>query len=632
MRVLQFNVCGTADQCPSKGAVEFLAENVANSINSSAPDVVTLNEACSPQVDRIIAEAEGHWVKRFATAKKAGGECGDYGNAILTRTEPVKHRLNKALYPAPENAEPSTEEQRRLLCVIVRLRGQEVQVCSTHLAAGSDGKAADIRHRQAAEIMFKHLRPAFDADRPLILAGDFNAEPGDRETGPFYRDEKLSDAFTGRDRCSIADAPCDSDVVTYNILHQDPVKKIDYVLFSDHFTDRRGTIHPPRQDEAWEDHSEGEGGRAINPHGYLSDHKLLRAQGTLGGGGGPDDPPVDAPPVADAGPDRGGDEGSSIELAGSASDDRSTPSVRWSYSAVGAVDPGTECGFSPADAARASFTCNDDGVFDVTLTATDSLGQTSSDTARVTVDNVAPEVTLTGAEDWQAFRTPAEVESGAAISDPGTNDAHTCEADWDDGTGDTGGAESDACTLRHTYDAPGMYTIKVGATDDDGASGSGEVMVVAYDTNGASVTAIGEFRSPAGANADDPDATGPVWVDATPLYLLGGPKPVGLVGFGPGVGGLLGLGADGFRATELEWLVVTPDGKFAVKGSDARKGTGFVLYGHLRGDHGLRMVIHSGAHPTAENSDYDNVRGAGYDVDRFTPQRADLEAAAVTAW
>ncbi|TXK40057.1 hypothetical protein [Nonomuraea sp. C10] len=77
-------------------------------------------------------------------------------------------------------------------------------------------------------------------------------------------------------------------------------------------------------------------------------------------------------------------------------------------------------------------------------------------------------------------------------------------------------------------------------------------------------------------------------------------------------------------ATELEWLVITPDGKAAVKGKATvagRSGYGFVLYGHDEPDR-LRLVVwplsqapYPGGPPA-----YDNRRVDEFDIDRFDPQ------------
>jgi len=119
------------------------------------------------------------------------------------------------------------------------------------------------------------------------------------------------------------------------------------------------------------------------PHGdaattEVSDHVPLRGRASLlrgldsGGGPGPGGP-GDQPPTVDAGPPVGGDEGSAIQLLGSATDPEGTPSVSWSYASVGGVDPGTSCSFADRNSTRTAINCNDDGVFRATLSASDGV-------------------------------------------------------------------------------------------------------------------------------------------------------------------------------------------------------------------------------------------------------------------
>ncbi|MEV1000966.1 hypothetical protein [Nonomuraea sp. NPDC050202] len=77
-------------------------------------------------------------------------------------------------------------------------------------------------------------------------------------------------------------------------------------------------------------------------------------------------------------------------------------------------------------------------------------------------------------------------------------------------------------------------------------------------------------------------------------------------------------------ATDLEWLVITPDGKAAVKGTatvGGESGYGFVLYGYDDPDK-LRLVIwrSSDGPVPGDTLVYDSSRGSSYDVDQAKPQ------------
>ena len=72
-------------------------------------------------------------------------------------------------------------------------------------------------------------------------------------------------------------------------------------------------------------------------------------------------------------------------------------------------------------------------------------------------------------------------------------------------------------------------------------------------------------------------------------------------------------------SSDLEWLVVTPNDKIAIKGTSGDQG--FVLYANDADPDRLRLVVwplSAGAYPT-DILTYDNVRGAGYDLDLAGP-------------
>jgi hypothetical protein len=78
-------------------------------------------------------------------------------------------------------------------------------------------------------------------------------------------------------------------------------------------------------------------------------------------------------------------------------------------------------------------------------------------------------------------------------------------------------------------------------------------------------------------------------------------------------------------STEIEWLVVTPDRKVALKGASRAPGRddlGFVIYGDATDPNRFRIVVW----PLALNAFpedalvYDNRPGASYDLDVADPQ------------
>jgi hypothetical protein len=357
---------------------------------------------------------------------------------------------------------------------------------------------------------------------------------------------------------------------------------------------------------------------------------------TVGTGG--DAPGRDMPPTVRAGDDVLGREGSAVQLNGSADDEQGPPAVHWSYAPSSAVDPGTTCSFSDPNSLTSTFTCNDDGTFTVTLTADDGVNAPVSDSLEATISNVSPGrrpvPELAASADtgiaparWSLFRVGDTVPLSVPYLDPGSNDTQTCVVDWDDSRSDTYPGTGSDCDRPHVYTAAGMYTITVRITDDDGGSDIRSTMVIVYDP------AAGVGRGNGWLNAPGNTA-----FDFTSSYpTRAATVPDGAVTFALPPAANLNLR----NHQQLDWLVVTPDGKVAVKGTAERipgQRVSFVLYGYdgcptgqttgcQVGPDKLRMVVwDSATHgpvPDDVPTIYDNRAGSSFDVDAANPQVID---------
>lgn len=593
-RVFQFNMKGVIDEGDSDGSTEVGAvPAVVGSVSDFHPDIVTLNELCEQQFDSLatkFAQAGwrmyGMWDGDVRHDNCGPGDTDGWAGKALFSREPV----------VPE---PNVTDH--MGCASTELRGRTIQACVLHLPTDADDNV--VESRKAAEA----VDPYVDQGVPTLLAGDFNAEPGDTGMDHFYRHNGGTGRFHDadeRDRfhCVAArttEESCRSGEVTFPTFLNP--RKLDYVFLSDEFTDVRA-------DATTTD---------------ISDHLPLRGWASLLPGPGSGDPgpgpgPGDLPPTVDAGPPVTGDEGAAIQLLGSASDDTSTPRVTWSYTPVSGADPGTSCAFADPASPRTTLTCTDNGVFRATITASDGVNAGVSDSTLVTVRNVAPTLSMTGPAPWQVFRAGTPVPLKASFTDPGANDTHTCAVTWDDGTSDTyvPGTGS-SCDRTHTFTVPGMYTIKVSVTDDDGGTGTGEVMVIVYDPDAGFGTAGGTMDT---TGADG--TAGSARFQFNTQYAPGdeGPVPTkGKVSFRHDSG-------PDFDSDAFEWLVVTPDNKVAVKGSGTLAGhTGrynFVLYAHDSTPDRLRLVLwpSSAGSVPGDTITYDVHRGASYDLDQAEPQ------------
>ncbi|MEA2735262.1 MAG: hypothetical protein QOE14_1713, partial [Humisphaera sp.] len=101
----------------------------------------------------------------------------------------------------------------------------------------------------------------------------------------------------------------------------------------------------------------------------------------------------------------------------------------------------------------------------IALRVTDIDGNTNTTTTTITVNNVAPTITLAGAESI-ADRSPYTLNFSA--TDPGADTISNWLIDWGDSTAATSVAGS-VTSANHTYIGASGRIITVTATDDDGA-------------------------------------------------------------------------------------------------------------------------------------------------------------------
>jgi hypothetical protein len=221
-------------------------------------------------------------------------------------------------------------------------------------------------------------------------------------------------------------------------------------------------------------------------------HELcVTAAGTDGGGAGTvadcTHVVVNTPPVVVPGGPYSGQEGSAVQLAGTVTDpDGPTLTTHWTIAPLSDVDPGTACAFGNADALSTTVTCDDDGVWTLTLTANDGISPPVTKTTTLTLSNVAPHVAISAPADNTVFNHGAPVGVTAPFTDIATHDTHTCTVDYADGSPPVTGtiaesAGSGTCTASHGYTVSGTYTVLVTVTDDDGGSATAVAKIIVND-------------------------------------------------------------------------------------------------------------------------------------------------------
>ena len=172
--------------------VEARLARMATVIRREQPDLVFLSEVvteCAPcEVDqvRVLAAATGMRYAAFGENYNIGWPMVRVvgGNAILSRL-PIRPVGNPDLY----GRRPFwvTRNNRRFLLCLAEIGGRSVYLGSMH----TDSFDADNNARQSQQIL------VLTRDRPAILAGDFNAEPGSASMRAFADSGRFTGAFDG---------------------------------------------------------------------------------------------------------------------------------------------------------------------------------------------------------------------------------------------------------------------------------------------------------------------------------------------------------------------------------------------------------------------------------------------------
>ncbi|MBL3535639.1 MAG: PKD domain-containing protein, partial [gamma proteobacterium endosymbiont of Lamellibrachia anaximandri] len=170
-------------------------------------------------------------------------------------------------------------------------------------------------------------------------------------------------------------------------------------------------------------------------------------------------------------------EGEGITLDGSGSNDPDNGPSPLSY----AWDLDNDGQYDDASGAQVTLPVQPDNAsFIVGLEVSDGL-LTATDTATVTVNNVAP---IANAGPDQTFNEGDTANFNGSFSDPGSVDTHTVEWNFGDGSATVSGS----LTPSHTYADNGVYTVTLAVTDKDGGVGI-DILIVTVNNVAPSVDA-----------------------------------------------------------------------------------------------------------------------------------------------
>lgn len=224
LKLMTYNIAATRDFGKGTGKpFEYSVEKYAQMIKDQNPDICGLNEVDYMLVrsgriktTRALGALLGY-EDAFALAVTwlFGGKPGNYGNGFLSK----HHIKDVRICPIPDPVTRDEDvyyETRVILNALVDFDGTDVDVFVSHFGLAKAERA------NAVKILAELIK---DSSHPVIVMGDFNAQPDDPVLDPIRG--LLSDTF---------DVYPDKGAITYPTNPEfGPDQKIDYIFVSKEF-------------------------------------------------------------------------------------------------------------------------------------------------------------------------------------------------------------------------------------------------------------------------------------------------------------------------------------------------------------------------------------------------------------
>jgi endonuclease/exonuclease/phosphatase family metal-dependent hydrolase len=183
----------TLNSWKNEGDYDHRLARMAEGLCSLSADIIALQEcfvAPGLGIDTAaeLATATGLHLTRRAMRAKSRHHCGEWIEtrsdlALLTRDTPIT--ISGSSFP-----DDPDDQDRGFLSVDIDVGAARIRFASTHLTH-LQGEAASKLRTEQTRAAVEHLIEG--ATCPVVLAGDFNAIPGDRSFAPLLDHPKLDE-------------------------------------------------------------------------------------------------------------------------------------------------------------------------------------------------------------------------------------------------------------------------------------------------------------------------------------------------------------------------------------------------------------------------------------------------------
>ncbi|MDH5382713.1 MAG: T9SS type A sorting domain-containing protein, partial [Cyclobacteriaceae bacterium] len=274
------------------------------------------------------------------------------------------------------------------------------------------------------------------------------------------------------------------------------------------------------------------------------------------------------------------------------------------------IDNGSSdaCGIASLSLDKVNFDCSNIGDNVVSLTVTDIFGNSSVETALVTITNETPVINSVSIP-----VDPQQINTNIVASVDFTDiNISSSEISWGDGTSNAMEIVDNTMISSHGYSIPGVYTISILVTDICGQSASYEYQyVVIYDPSGGFVSGGGWINSLPGYFTPDPSLSGKATFGFVAKYKKGTNIPEGNTQFKFNSAGFQ------FESEAYDWLVVAGN-RAKYKGNGMVNGVSGYFFLLTATDASDRSEVDRFRIKIWDSNDaviYDNQPGAANDAD-----------------